>query len=73
MWTMCQCDPALSQYVWCKQVGLSPLQVLPTLFKQSLEQLEPPLAQCVHKALQGREEEAPATLLELRQVSTQCL
>ena len=54
--------------MWCKQVALSPLEVLPSLFSQVLEQLSPPLAQCVHVALQDKDEAAPATLLELRQV-----
>ena len=44
------------------------MEVLPGLFKQALEQLDPSMTQCVQKALQGKEEEAPVSLLELRQV-----
>ena len=55
------------QSVWCKQVLVEPMDLLPSLFGQSLEQLSPPMSQCLHAEVQGHS--SPMLLLELRQVS----
>ena len=46
------------------------MEVLPSLFAQSLQGLSPPLGQCLNAAIQSHGDTAPIALLDLRQVGT---